>query len=154
MCVAIFINPKLLSHKICQTQSFPTLKDSPLNHIPEFYKCTLLTSILEILLRYCHGVILHHCGKSNKLNFAQSTGFPGGLIVGSWQLTPVFLPGESMGSGAWRATVHRIAKSQTQLKRLHMHTRTIVNKVDWCQYWNKLPQEEKTPWRDPRRVLI
>ena len=24
--------------------------------------------------------------------------------------------------GAWRATVHRVAKSQTQLKRLSMHT--------------------------------
>ena len=27
-----------------------------------------------------------------------------------------------MDRGAWRATVHRVAKSQTQLKRLSMHT--------------------------------
>jgi len=29
--------------------------------------------------------------------------------------TPVFLPGESMGRGAWWAAVHWVAKSQTQL---------------------------------------
>ena len=33
-----------------------------------------------------------------------------------WQLTPVFLPGESpMDRGAWQATVHGVAKSQTRL---------------------------------------
>ena len=37
------------------------------------------------------------------------------------QLTPVFLPGESNDRGAWQATVHRVAKSQTQLKRLSMY---------------------------------
>ena len=40
----------------------------------------------------------------------------------SWQPTPVFLPGESMDRGAWRATVHRVAKSRTWLKQLNMHT--------------------------------
>ena len=35
----------------------------------------------------------------------------------AWQHTPVFLPGESHGQrrGAWQATVHGVAKSQTQL---------------------------------------
>ena len=32
-----------------------------------------------------------------------------------WQPTPVFLPGESHGRGAWCATVHGVTKSQTQL---------------------------------------
>ena len=32
-----------------------------------------------------------------------------------WQLTPVFLPEESMDRGAWWATVHRVAKSRTWL---------------------------------------
>ena len=32
-----------------------------------------------------------------------------------WQPTPVFLPGESIDRGAWRATVHGVAKSRTQL---------------------------------------
>ena len=38
-----------------------------------------------------------------------------------WQPTPLFLPGESHGQRAWWATVHRVAKSQAQLKRLSMH---------------------------------
>ena len=32
-----------------------------------------------------------------------------------WQPTPVFLPGQSHGQGAWRATVHRVAQSLKQL---------------------------------------
>ena len=35
-----------------------------------------------------------------------------------WQPTPVSLPGESHGWRAWWATVHRVSKSQTQLKWL------------------------------------
>ena len=35
-----------------------------------------------------------------------------------WQCTPVFLPGESYGQRAWRATVRRVAKSQPGLKWL------------------------------------
>ena len=34
----------------------------------------------------------------------------------TWQPTPVFLLENSMYRGAWRAMVHRVAKSQTQLK--------------------------------------
>ena len=32
-----------------------------------------------------------------------------------WQPIPVFLPGEPMDGGAWWATIHGVAKSQTQL---------------------------------------
>ena len=39
----------------------------------------------------------------------------------AWQPTPVFLSGESYDRRAWWATVHGVAKSQTQLKRLSMH---------------------------------
>ena len=35
-----------------------------------------------------------------------------------WQPTPVFLPGESQGQGAWWAAVYGIAQSRTRLKRL------------------------------------
>ena len=35
-----------------------------------------------------------------------------------WQPTPVFLPGESQGQGAWWAAVYGVAQSQIQLKRL------------------------------------
>ena len=35
-----------------------------------------------------------------------------------WQPTPVFLPGEFQGRGAWWAAVDGVAKSRTRLKRL------------------------------------
>jgi len=37
---------------------------------------------------------------------------------GKWQPAPVFLPGESMDRGAWRTTVHGVAKSPTWLSNL------------------------------------
>ena len=33
-----------------------------------------------------------------------------------WQPTPVFLPGESQGRGAWWAAIYGVAQSQTRLK--------------------------------------
>ena len=42
---------------------------------------------------------------------------------GEWQPTPVFLPGESHGLGAWRTTVHRVAKHRTRLRDwAHVHS--------------------------------
>ena len=38
-----------------------------------------------------------------------------------WQPTPVFLLENSMGRRAWWATVHGVAKSQTQLSNEHFH---------------------------------
>ena len=35
-----------------------------------------------------------------------------------WQPTPVFLPGESQGRGAWLAAIYGVAQSRTWLKRL------------------------------------
>ena len=35
-----------------------------------------------------------------------------------WQPTPVFLPGESQGWGAWWTAVYGVAQSRTRLKRL------------------------------------
>ena len=35
-----------------------------------------------------------------------------------WQPTPVFLPGESQGRGAWWPAVYGVAQSRTRLKRL------------------------------------
>ena len=34
-----------------------------------------------------------------------------------WQPTPVFLPGESQGMGAWWASIYGVTQSWTQLKR-------------------------------------
>ena len=35
-----------------------------------------------------------------------------------WQPTPVFLPGESQGRGAWWAAIYGVAQSRTRLKQL------------------------------------
>ena len=35
-----------------------------------------------------------------------------------WQPTPVFLPGESQGRGAWWAAVYGVTQSRTRLKQL------------------------------------
>ena len=35
-----------------------------------------------------------------------------------WQATPVFLPGESQGRGAWWAAVYGVAQSRTRLSDL------------------------------------
>ena len=40
-----------------------------------------------------------------------------------WQPTPVFLPGESQGRGAWWAAVYGVAQSRTWLKRLSSSSR-------------------------------
>ena len=49
----------------------------------------------------------------------------------AWQPTPVFLPGESHGQRSLGGTVHRVAKSQIQLKQLstcvHAHTHTHIH---------------------------
>ena len=42
-----------------------------------------------------------------------------------WQPTPVFLLENPMDREAWRATVHKVAKSQTRLKWLSRHTLKI-----------------------------
>ena len=41
--------------------------------------------------------------------------------------TPVFLPGDSHGQQACRATFHRVAKSQTRLKQLSICIQKINN---------------------------
>ena len=43
------------------------------------------------------------------------------ISILAWRIT--------MDRGAWRAIVHRIAQSQTQLKRLSMHTHMLNYKM-------------------------
>ena len=58
-----------------------------------------------------------------------------------WQLTPVFLPGESQGRGAWWASVYGVAQSRTQLKRLgssgsgSMVYSCLENPMDGGAWW-------------------
>ena len=54
-----------------------------------------------------------------------------------WQPTPVFLPGESHGWGAWRATVHEFAQLhpvQTWLKQLSRHACMLCV---YCHYYHE-----------------
>ena len=44
-----------------------------------------------------------------------------------WQPTPVFLPGESQGRGAWGAAVYGIAQSRTRLKRLSSSSSSSID---------------------------
>ena len=44
----------------------------------------------------------------------------------AWRPTPVYLPGESMDTGASRATAHSVTNSWTQLKRPSMHARINI----------------------------
>ena len=58
-----------------------------------------------------------------------------------WQPTPVFLPGESRGWGAWWAAVYGVAQSQPRLKRLSSSSsspggsdgKESCNAGDWVQ---------------------
>ena len=49
-----------------------------------------------------------------------------------------------MGRGGWQATVHRVAKSWTQLKRLNMHAWTVACQAPLSmrfsrqEYWSRL----------------
>ena len=47
-----------------------------------------------------------------------------------WQPTPVFLPGESQGRGAWWAAVYGVAQSRTWLKRLSSSSSSMEMKLE------------------------
>ena len=56
-----------------------------------------------------------------------------------WQSIPIFFPGKnSMGRGAWQATVHGVAKSQTQLStcRQQQHVQ-FYSMCHLCTYYNQ-----------------
>ena len=58
-----------------------------------------------------------------------------------WQPTPVFLSGNSMDRGAWRAAVHRVAKSGQYCQVLLMLTTNTALRdseeqaAAWAQHW-------------------
>jgi len=53
----------------------------------------------------------------------------------AWQPTPVFLPGEFHGQTAWRAAVHRVTQSWTQLTQLSTHSTILCTHVCYmCIY--------------------
>ena len=46
-----------------------------------------------------------------------------------WQPTPLFLPGESQGRGAWWAAIYGVAQSWTRLKRLSSSKQIKINQM-------------------------
>ena len=48
-----------------------------------------------------------------------------------WQPTPVFLPGESWGWGAWWAPIYGVSQSRTRLKRLSSSSLQAYQNCDW-----------------------
>ena len=68
-----------------------------------------------------------------------------------WQPTPVFLPGESQGRGAWWAAIYGVTQSRTWLKRLSSSSSICIY---LCMYLCILEKEMAThssilAWRIP-----
>ena len=62
-----------------------------------------------------------------------------------WQPTPVFLPGESQGRGAWWAAVYGVAQSQTRLKRLSSSSSSTP--ISLClDFWRLIVSPEIRSW--------
>ena len=55
-----------------------------------------------------------------------------------WQPTPVFLPGESQGRGAWWAAVYGVAQSRTRLKRLSSSSSSAYVILDFIEILESL----------------
>ena len=49
-----------------------------------------------------------------------------------WQPTPVFLPGESQGRGAWWAAIYGVAQSRTRLKWLSSSSSRVERQILKC----------------------
>ena len=59
-----------------------------------------------------------------------------------WQPTPVFLPGESRGGGAWWAAVYGVAQGRTWLKRLSSRSSSCTTGRFFTN-WTTSPEK---PW--------
>ena len=55
-----------------------------------------------------------------------------------WQPTPVFLPGESQGGGAWWAAVYGVTQSWTRPKRLSSSSSSTYHIVLFCLHAKSL----------------
>ena len=122
---------------------FPLIYVNPhmLSQVIPAHKCQMFTCVhLSIQLLILGTVMGEHRGFPGNLvvkNLYINAGDRGdvGSIPGlgsqipwrrKWQPSPVLLPGKSHGQGAWRATVHGVAKSRTGLSR---HTYMLFHKI-------------------------
>ena len=60
-----------------------------------------------------------------------------------WQPTPVFLPGESQGRGAWWAAVYGVAQSWTRLKQLSSSMRAKHIPFLWSSKFTPINSNKK-----------
>ena len=67
-----------------------------------------------------------------------------------WQPTPVFLPGESQGGGAWWAAVYGVAQSWTRLKRLSSSSSSKWKKPIWKATYYMIP----TTWCSEKKAKL
>ena len=63
-----------------------------------------------------------------------------------WQPTPVFLPGEFQGQGAWWAAVYGVAQSRTWLKWLSSSSKVEVTPLMTQMVKNPPAMEETEVW--------
>ena len=52
-----------------------------------------------------------------------------------WQPTPLFLPGESQGCGAWWAAIYGVAQGQTWLKQISSSSSSSSSSSVCLMYW-------------------
>ena len=69
---------------------------------------------------------------------------------GKWQPTPVFLPRESQGGGAWWAAVYGVAQSRTRLKQCSSSPCDSAGKESACGRPGFDPWVGTIPWRRGR----
>ena len=71
-----------------------------------------------------------------------------------WQPTPVFLPGESQGWGAWWAAIYGVAQSRTWLKRLSSSSSSSFYQVISLSTLFKINQGCIPGWHDHIHVNV
>ena len=71
-----------------------------------------------------------------------------------WQPTPVFLPGESQGRGAWWAAVYGVSQSRTRLKWLSSSMTTEEMRLDHTWWCSMLPCSLGILFLKPRHFAL
>ena len=64
-----------------------------------------------------------------------------------WQPTPVFLPGESQGWGAWWAAIYGVAQSRTRLKQLSSSSSRVSLTSHFTNFIIPLSQISLLVWK-------
>ena len=68
--------------------------------------------------------------------------------------TPVFLPGESQGRGAWWAAVYGVAQSRPRLKRLSSGSSSIRTQKNPTQQQKGMNHRYSTTWMNLKSIML